>query len=71
MTSATIMSRAGVMEEECAKIMQDFFRQVVNVKKKPNNDWLSGNKARYVNKSASQRDLHLMEEECFVFPEDV
>ena len=29
----------GVMEEECAKIMQDFSVRVVNAKKKPN-DWL-------------------------------
>ena len=30
----------GVMEEECAKIMQDFSVRVVNAKKKPN-DWLN------------------------------
>ena len=30
----------GVMEEECAKIMQDFFRQSRERKKKPN-DWLN------------------------------
>mgnify|MGYP000444179390 CR=1 FL=1 len=53
------------------RLCKTFSVRVVNVKKKPNDLAKIGNKARYVNKSASPNGTctFLMEEEYFCFPE--
>ncbi len=57
----------GVMEEECAKIMQDFFRQSREVKKKPN-DWLNWKQGKICKQKVQvQRDLHFLMEDDFLF----
>ena len=60
----------GVMEEECAKIMQDFFRQSRERKKEAKRLAKLETRQDMLTKVQVQRDLHfLMEEECFCFPE--
>ena len=60
----------GVMEEECAKIMQDFFRQSRERKKEAKRLAKLETRQDMKTKVQVQRDLHfLMEEEFFCFPE--
>ena len=58
----------GVMEEECAKIMQDFFRQSRERKKEAKRLAKLETRQEMSTKVQVQRDLHfLMEDDFFVF----
>ena len=46
------------MEEECAKIMQDFFRQSRERKKKPN-DWLNWKQGKICKQKCKSKGLAL------------
>lgn len=56
----------GVMEEECAKIMQDFFRQSRERKKKPN-DWLNWKQGKICKQKCKSKGTCIFEWKMSLF----